>query len=333
MSGPTVSVVIPGYRAAAVIGRALDSVLAQTRPADDILVVDDGSPDALHAALAPYGRNIRLLRKTNGGAASARNYGLDHSNGDLVAFLDADDYWEPRKLECQLAVLEANPEVGVLAGRFFIQDPGQPRVVNYAGDSVLYDRVWDRPMGGVAFEIARRMWTSSLLLRRNVLGSLRFDEGLYTAEDVDLWVRLVQAAPVYLDSEPLATAVQEAGSLSRADAGRDTRNMIAVVRRYAALLGTAGVAAWERQLYREWAARELGDGRPSAAVRPACARLWREPWRPQAWWIVCKSVGWATGRRLGALLRPSAARRTNANRREHSCNIPSRKEADYASPM
>jgi glycosyl transferase family 2 len=340
MSRPTVSVVVPAYRAACTIGRAVNSILAQTSPVDEILIVDDGSPEDPAAALASYGGRVRLLRKPNGGAASARNFGLERCGGDLIAFLDADDYWEPQKLERQLAVLERHPEVGAVAGRFFIQDPGRERTLNLAGDPSLYDRVWDRPTGGIAFEIARRIWTSVLLVRREVLGGLRFDEGLPTAEDVDLWVRLVGAAPVYLDSAPLATAVQETGSLSRTDPGRDTRNMLTVVRRNAALLGPTGVAAWETQLYREWAARELGDGRPAAAVRPACARLLREPWRPQAWWIVFKSAAWGAARRIRGWVSRDAERSASspalrsASRltTESSCDLPSRKEADCASP-
>src|SRR5579863_7730993 len=119
MSGPTVSVVIPAYKAAHTIGRALDSLLAQTRPADEILIIDDGSPDDIAGAVAPYGDRVTLLRKPNSGAASARNAGLDRVRGEWVAFLDADDYWEPHKLERQLDVLRWHPEVGVIAGRFF----------------------------------------------------------------------------------------------------------------------------------------------------------------------------------------------------------------------
>ncbi len=302
VSAPTVSVVIPAYRAAATIGRAVDSVLAQTRPINNLLIIDDGSPDDTAAALAPYGDRVRLLRKPNGGAASARNFGLDRCGGDLIAFLDADDYWEPHKLERQLGVLARHPELVAVAGRFYIEPPGRVRHLNRAGDPELFDRVWDRPPGPVAFAIARRVWTSALLARREALAGLRFDEGLSTAEDMDLWVRLVASAPVYMLSEPLATAVQEPGSLSRGDPDRDCRNMLAVVRRHAALLGPAAARAWETDIYREWAARQLGEGRPAAALPPAWRRWTRQPWSPQAWWIVCKSAASA------ALdLRPRAA--------------------------
>ena len=304
MSAPTVSVVVPAYRAAHTIGRAIDGVLAQTCPPSEILVVDDGSPDDTAAALAPYGDRVRLLRKANGGAASARNFGMERCAGDLIAFLDADDYWEPVKLERQLAVLERHPEVGLVAGRFYTQAPGGDRAPHLAGHPSLFDRVWDRPPGPTAFEIARRVWTSVLLLRRAALAGRRFDVGLATAEDVDLWVRLVTTAPVYLLSEPLATGVLEPGSLSRGDPDGDSRNMLTVVHRHSDLLGWAGVRAWEADIYREWAARHLGDGRPAAALPPAWRRLIRQPWSPQAWWIVGKSAVWAARSRLPA---PSAS--------------------------
>ncbi len=290
MSAPTVSVVIPAYRAARTIGRAIDGVLAQTCPPLEILVVDDGSPDDAAAALAPYGDRVRLFRKANGGAAAARNFGMDRCAGDLIAFLDADDYWEPVKLERQLAVLERHPQVGLVAGRFYTQEPGQSRTPELEGRPSLYDRVLDRPSGPTAFEIARRVWTSVLLVRREALAGRRFDEGLATAEDVDLWVRLVTTTRVYLLSEPLATGVLEPGSLSRGDPDGDSRNMLTVVHRHAGLLGRAGVRDWEAQVYREWAARHLGDGRPAAALPAAWRRLIRQPWSPQAWWIVGKSA-------------------------------------------
>src|SRR5207253_2812039 len=106
-----VSTVIPAYRASRTIGRAVDSLLSQTRPPDEIVIVDDGSPDDLAAAVKPYGDRVQLLRKVNGGAASARNLGIESARGDLIGFLDADDYWEPSKLERQLDILQRHPNI------------------------------------------------------------------------------------------------------------------------------------------------------------------------------------------------------------------------------
>src|SRR5262249_29352596 len=112
----SISVVIPYYRASRTIRRAVGSVLRQTTAPHELLVVDDGSPDGdeLAAALLPFGAAATLLRKTNGGAADARNYGIDHAHYEWVAFLDADDYWEADKLEQQLRVIQAHPEVAIV---------------------------------------------------------------------------------------------------------------------------------------------------------------------------------------------------------------------------
>ena len=285
----TVSVLIPAYRAAHTIGQTIDSLLAQTLPPEEILVIDDGSPDEITAALAPYGDRITLLRKENGGAASARNLGLDHARGDLIAFVDADDTWEPQKLERQLSILAKHPEVGLCAGEFFMRWPHAKE--RYLARNLLPD-TQDRVLrlgNGDAFRVATRIWTSMVLVRRKVLCMGRFDTSLRTAEDVDLWIKLVLAAPIYLTSEPLATQVLTAGSLSRSDVGADYRNMLRVIQSHADLLGPAGVQAEELRVYRQWAADHLGEGKARAALRPAWKRLRRQPLSLQAWWIVFKA--------------------------------------------
>ena len=110
------------------------------------------------------------------------------------------------------------------------------------------------------------------MVRRAALAGQRFDTTLKTAEDIDLWIRLLLAGQVYLFSEPLATMVLEPGSLSRSDVAGDCRNMLTVIHRYAAALGPARTRLWEANIYREWAAGHLGDGEPRAALRPAWKR-------------------------------------------------------------
>jgi glycosyltransferase involved in cell wall biosynthesis len=289
MTQSDISVIIPAYKAAGTIARALDSVLAQTRPAAEILVVDDGSPDDIAAALAPYAGRVALLRKPNGGAASARNWGLDRARGRLIAFLDADDYWEPHKLARQLAVLERHPRVGLVAGAYFEQAPGgERRASTLAGPVALDQEV--AAAGARAFEIALQVWTSVALVRRDALGGLRFDETLRTAEDRDLWIRLIAGAPHYLIAEPLATAVMERNSLSRSAPAADFPNLLRVIHRHRALLGPGGVRRRECDTYRKWAASCLGVGEPWAALRPAWNRLVRQPLAPEAWWVLLKSA-------------------------------------------
>lgn len=105
-----VSVIIPTFNSATVLPDAIASVLAQTRQADEIIVVDDGSTDATAAVCGTLRRRIRYIRQKNARASAARNRGVAESTGDWLAFLDADDEWLPGKLEKQMAALAADPE-------------------------------------------------------------------------------------------------------------------------------------------------------------------------------------------------------------------------------
>ena len=269
----TVSVIIPAYRAAATIGRAVRSVLAQTTPAAEILVVDDGSPDDLASALAEFGERVTLIRKPNGGAASARNLGIERAKGDFIAFLDADDYWEPSKLERQLEAFRRHPEVGLVAGQYFAESPGGAPQLSLVRETPWFDRVLCLK-GEPAFRAATIVWTGTVMIRRETLGEERFVSGLEPAEDRDLWARIIRAAPVWLFSDPLATAVLEAGSLSRSGASRDCANMLQVVRRHSDFLGSKAARMWEAHTYYRWGACEP---EPSAALAKLIRSWWLWP--------------------------------------------------------
>lgn len=288
MTSPTVSVIIPAYRAAHTIKRALDSVFGQSHAVDEVLLVDDGSPDDMAEAVRSYGDQVTLLRKPNGGAASARNLGLDRARGEWIAFLDADDYWEKQKLDRQFSVIRTNSELGLVCGRWFTQVPGEERAAPAAIRDLDFDRIL-APKGDEIFRVATKLWTSTILVRKTVVGSHRFTSGLEPAEDRDLWVRLVDAAPIYMTSEPLATYVQEPGSLCRSNVDRDYGNMMRVVHRHVDLLGRNGVRRWEKEFFRRWAASHLGNGHPRAALRPAFKRLVKNPLSLEAWWVLLKS--------------------------------------------
>jgi glycosyltransferase involved in cell wall biosynthesis len=303
----TVSVIIPAYMSARTIGRALDSVLAQTRLPEEVLVVDDGSTDALLAALAPYRGRVILIRKPNGGAASARNLGIERSSGSVIAFLDADDYWEPGKLELQLDVLRRHPEVGLIAGRYYKQLPGdgERRPWSAKADGTGFGDVpVDRVLHARGIEIHRiglRAWTSTVAVRRDALGGHRFDGKVEPAEDRDLWIRLAAEHPSFLASEPLATAVLEPNSMSRSNIDKDFGNMITVLRRNAGLAGRRELRNLEARFYRLWAACHLGEGRPREALPPALRRWARDPASPSGWWIVLKCLGWAATKAAGGI--------------------------------
>jgi glycosyltransferase involved in cell wall biosynthesis len=110
----TISVIIPAYNYARYLREAIDSVFAQTYPALEVIVVDDGSTDDTPAVLAAYGDRIRAIRQQNQGVSAARNTGISAARGEYVAFLDADDLWQPAKLEAQMARFDADPSLGLV---------------------------------------------------------------------------------------------------------------------------------------------------------------------------------------------------------------------------
>jgi glycosyltransferase involved in cell wall biosynthesis len=108
-SCPLITCIIPAYNAARYLGEAIDSVHSQTLRPEEIIVVDDGSTDATPTIAGEYGESVILLRQTNGGRAAACNRGLRAARGEFIAFLDADDLWEPEKLERQMVCLQKQP--------------------------------------------------------------------------------------------------------------------------------------------------------------------------------------------------------------------------------
>ena len=286
MDRKTVSLIIPYYRASQTIARAVESALGQTVLPLEILIVDDGSPEDAAEATRQFGSSVTVIRKPNGGTSSARNLGVEHAKGEWIAFLDADDYWEPFKLERQLAVSE---EVGFVAGMWFTEYPGKPRCVGEAENPEFFGRVF-KPQGVEAFHVAMNIMSGAVLVRRKTLGNHRFVSGLEPAEDRDLWIRLVASTNIYLVPEPLATYVQLPGSLSNSDIDRDCASMLKVVHRHGALLGAEGFRKEKAVVYRRWAGNHLAKGKPRSAISPAARRLAIEPASPQAWWIVCKSL-------------------------------------------
>lgn len=114
-----VSVVIPCFNAESFLGDTIRSVLGQTYSPHEVIVVDDGSRDNSAAIAASFGEPIRVIRQSNQGECAARNTGLDLARGDWIAFLDADDLWTPKKLECQVAEAGRGPDIVCIHTRFY----------------------------------------------------------------------------------------------------------------------------------------------------------------------------------------------------------------------
>jgi glycosyltransferase involved in cell wall biosynthesis len=207
-----VSVVIPAYNAGWCVGRAIDSVLAQTYLAHEIVVVDDGSLDDTAAVLARYGEAIRVVRKDNGGLSSARNAGIRSSRGEYVALLDADDWWLPEKLAAQVALMESRPEIGFSSVAARVEDP-DGRLLNLWSCAD-----WDGSFLGHLFRhpAAVAASGSGVIVRRQLFDRTGlFDETLASLEDIDMWMRLAAVTRYACIDEPLAVILKRPDSMSR----------------------------------------------------------------------------------------------------------------------
>jgi glycosyltransferase involved in cell wall biosynthesis len=112
-----VSVIIPVYNTERYVAQAIESVLSQTHPSHEIVVVDDGSTDETPSILNSFGARIAVVRQPQSGPATALNAGIERAGGDLLAFLDADDLWPPDKLQRQCDLLSRQPEIEAAFGQ------------------------------------------------------------------------------------------------------------------------------------------------------------------------------------------------------------------------
>ncbi|QDV75117.1 glycosyltransferase family 2 protein [Botrimarina mediterranea] len=273
MSDLRVIVIIPAYNAERTLARAIDSALAQTEPAWEVLVVNDGSRDATADVASRYPAPVRLIDKPNGGAASARNAGLDAARGELVAFLDADDYWEPDKLKRQCELFRRWPDLVLAAGAYYSQEPGADRAPSRLPASIATNERLNLS-GGAALRFAMHAWTGVVVARRDAIGEDRFVSGLEPAEDRDFWFRLTLKGPVCFHAEPLATAVLEPSSLSRSNVARDCGNMLRVIDKNRDALPGWVRAKWSSHTRYRWAAC---DPDLAAAWRQFGRSLWAWP--------------------------------------------------------
>jgi len=172
-------VIVPAYNAATTLKRALDSILVQTWPPAEIIVVDDGSPDRQKIAEIVAGcvGPIRLIQQENAGPAAARNVGVSASCSPWIAFLDADDSWLPEKMRRQMES-SCDAAVGLIHAC-----AGENREL--LPSSLDFEQLWER----------NRICTSTVVVRRsafNQAGTFDIDPMLVGAEDYNLWLRICQ---------------------------------------------------------------------------------------------------------------------------------------------
>ena len=185
MSSPKISIIIPAFNQSAYLSEAIKSVLQQSYSEWELIVVDDGSTDETPLVVAQHpDPRIRYIRQANRGLPAARNTGIEASRGDYLAFLDADDYFHPGKLEVQVSHLEQNPEVGLsYASRIEVDGKGDYSWLLRAPETITLEDL----VLGFPFTI------NDLLVRKSwVEKSGPFDESFRLhSEDRDFYLRLV----------------------------------------------------------------------------------------------------------------------------------------------
>lgn len=193
---PLVTVVVPSYNAEPFIEETIQSVLAQTFPDVEVLVVDDGSSDATCRIVSQLGPKVRLIQQSRAGVCVARNRGLDEARGRFICFLDHDDVWHRNKLAAQLRVFDRDPELAVVhtaETRWTPDETGRhPPAATVLEQSPVPEI--DAELSGWVYHhllVDSYILTSAAMMRVDTVREVgAFDPQLPYSEDWDLWLRL-----------------------------------------------------------------------------------------------------------------------------------------------
>jgi len=194
---PSIAVIIPTYNRIETLSRAISSVLAQIRPIDELIVVDDGSTDGTSAWLREHYPGIKLIEQVNAGVSAARNRGIESTGCDWIALLDSDDEWLPQKLEKQLARLASEPDHKIIhSDEIWVRNGvrvNQMKKHSKKGGWIFQDCL---PLCAIS--------PSAVMIHQSIFGDVGlFDESLPACEDYDLWLRITSRYPVLYCDEPL----------------------------------------------------------------------------------------------------------------------------------
>ncbi len=197
MAPPLVSVIIPTFNRAGWLAESIGSVLSQTYPHIELIVVDDGSTDHTQDVVQGFGEALTYMHHDNRGVSASRNRGVVASRGTLIAFLDSDDVWQPGKVAAQVALLQQQPDIEVCyTDEIWIRHGVRvnPKQIHQKHTGWLFEPSLPRCI----------ISPSSIMLRRELWNRLGgFDERLPACEDYDLWLRMTVQVPVTLIPEPL----------------------------------------------------------------------------------------------------------------------------------
>jgi glycosyltransferase involved in cell wall biosynthesis len=215
--GSSVSAVVAAYQAEEWIAEALESILGQTHPPDEVIVIDDGSTDGTARELERFAGSVRVLRQRNSGCPAAFNTAFRAARGDFVAMCGADDTWNPRKLEWQLEAVEAHPEADVFFGHAVLTGRTEGEHSRPPGAGLLDSVSLRNALFGACVVCA-----PSVLIRRSLFERLGPFVESFGADDYEYWFRCLSAgARFYYDPRPLLSWRQHGGNLSWQSAWMD----------------------------------------------------------------------------------------------------------------
>lgn len=271
-----VSVVIATYNRATQVKEAIDSVLAQTAPVREIIVVDDGSRDNTREQLLAYGDKVRPFFQKNGGASAARNLAMREAKGEWIAFLDDDDVWLPNKIERQMEIASANPALGLVYCSDYAVD--EQLKILYTRNAAITNR-------GDVFErllIKNFIFTSCVMARRSAVekaGYMNLD--FKFAQDWDLWLKIAAKHPVDFAPEPLVLYRQSsAGCLTKDMKAEDRLREMKEICEQGLKLRRVPQAVARRarfEIESQWASTALVQGQSGHAVPHALRSIWLQP--------------------------------------------------------
>lgn len=239
-----ITVVIPAYNAARHIERAIRSVLAQTYPAEEVIVVNDGSTDHTSEKVRQFGSRVRLIEQANAGVSAARNAGIQAAAGQWIAFLDADDEWLPNHLEKHRTLLSQNPFLVWSTGNFLTCSCLEQRQAafitpQYAKQVLGAKQYLEDYLVGCQKEMGG--CSDTMIIQRCILMEAGlFAVGVARGEDLDLWWRIAYRHPQvgYVDEPTAIYHVGVAGSCTKKMG--EVADYINPIRRHLELSGRAG---------------------------------------------------------------------------------------------
>jgi glycosyltransferase involved in cell wall biosynthesis len=276
MAAPTFTIAMPAHDAAATVGAAIRSVLAQTRPDFELVVVDDGSADGTAEEVERFrgDARVRLVRGEHRGTAAARNAAIAAGTGRYVSMLDSDDLWLPTYLESMEATLNASPGAGLAYTDAWVLDDATRRIQRVT--AMHYQDPPDPPPADPAAFLARLVESNFVFISATVPRAViedvgGFDAGLDACEDYELWLRILSRGYRAVRAPGILAVYRR----SRGSVSSNEERMLAAMARVLSLAADERFPPEVRARAEARAERieaELAARRGARGVRPALVR-------------------------------------------------------------